>query len=312
MSKPKFRSGFVSIIGRPNAGKSTLLNRFVEGKVAIVSDKPQTTRTTVQGVLTLPHAQIVFIDTPGVHKAPALINQRMLGSVSGALQDRDVILLMADCLTPFNDEDQLAVDMIKDVKAPVLLVVNKIDGLHQKNKLLPVLEQYKSLHGFADFYPISAASGEGVPALRDAIVETLPEGPAMYPPDYLTDQPERFLAAELIREKLLIETRQEVPHSVAVVVEKWEDGKSLVKIAAVVYVERDGQKGIVIGSKGAMLKAIGTSARQEIETLIGKKVFLELFVKVRAEWRDSAQFLDSIDWRMAGGTELKDTPGDSE
>ena len=302
-----FRSGFVSIVGRPNAGKSTLLNAMVGDKLAIVSERPQTTRTSVQGVITLPDAQIVFIDTPGVHQAPALINRRMLDTVRAALQDRDAVLLMADALAPFNEEDQQALDMIRKLTAPVFLVLNKIDGVDHKQELLPRLEHYKSLYDFAEYYPVSALTGEGLPQLRDALVARLPEGPPYYPSDYLTDQPERFLAAELIREKILIETRQEVPHSVAVVVETWEDTKRLIRIAATIYVERAGQKGIVIGAKGAMLKSVGTLARQEIEKLTGKKIFLELFVKVRPDWRESAQFLDAIDWRSMHGVKVDES-----
>ena len=303
-----FRSGFVSIVGRPNAGKSTLLNAMVGDKLAIVSERPQTTRTSVQGVITLPDAQIVFIDTPGVHQAPALINRRMLDTVRAALQDRDAVLLMADALAPFNEEDQQALDMIRKLTAPVFLVLNKIDGVDHKQELLPRLEHYKSLYDFAEYYPVSALTGEGLPQLRDALVARLPEGPPYYPSDYLTDQPERFLAAELIREKILIETRQEVPHSVAVVVETWEDTKRLIRIAATIYVERAGQKGIVIGAKGAMLKSVGTLARQEIEKLTGKKIFLELFVKVRPDWRESPQFLDAIDWRSMHGVKVESEP----
>ena len=303
-----FRSGFVSIVGRPNAGKSTLLNAMVGDKLAIVSERPQTTRTSVQGVITLPDAQIVFIDTPGVHQAPALINRRMLDTVRAALQDRDAVLLMADALESFNEEDQQALDMIRKLTAPVFLVLNKIDRVDHKQELLPRLEHYKSLYDFAEYYPVSALTGEGLPQLRDGLVARLPEGPPYYPSDYLTDQPERFLAAELIREKILIETRQEVPHSVAVVVETWEDTKRLIRIAATIYVERAGQKGIVIGAKGAMLKSVGTLARQEIEKLTGKKIFLELFVKVRPDWRESAQFLDAIDWRSMHGVKVESEP----
>ena len=309
MSKhPPFRSGFVSIVGRPNAGKSTLLNALVGDKLAIVSERPQTTRTTVQGVITLPHAQIVFIDTPGVHQTPALINKRMLETVKAALRDRDVVLLVADALETFNDDDQQALEMVRHLTAPVFLVLNKIDGMDHKQELLPRLQHYQSLFEFAEYYPVSALTGEGLIPLRDAIVARLPEGPPYYPSDYITDQPERFLAAELIREKILVETRQEVPHSVAVVVDTWEDTKKLVRIAATIYVERAGQKGIVIGAKGAMLKNVGTLARVEIEKLTGKKVFLELFVKVRADWRESPQFLDAIDWRSMYGTKLEADP----
>jgi GTP-binding protein Era len=303
MSSTEFHSGFVSIIGRPNAGKSTLLNALVGGKLAIVSDKPQTTRTIVQGVLTMPEAQIVFLDTPGIHESSSLLNRRMMENVRMALEDRDVVLLIADASSTFGEEEKKAAELLQDVKAPVLLVLNKIDRVADKAKLLPRFQQYQELREFDEFIPISALTGEGVDVLREAIVKRLPVGPQYFPSDYLTDQPERFLAAELIREKILIETRQEVPHSVAVMVEAWEDKPNLTRIAAVIYVERPGQKGIIIGAQGAMLKKIGTEARKEIEALLSKKVFLELFVKVQPAWRESAQFLDAIDWRSLRGTE---------
>jgi GTP-binding protein Era len=303
MSSTEFHSGFVSIIGRPNAGKSTLLNALVGGKLAIVSDKPQTTRTIVQGVLTMPEAQIVFLDTPGIHESSSLLNRRMMETVRMALEDRDVVLLIADASSTFGEEEKQAAELLKDVKAPVLLVLNKIDRVADKGKLLPRFQQYQELREFDQFIPISALTGEGVDVLREAIVKRLPEGPQYFPSDYLTDQPERFLAAELIREKILIETRQEVPHSVAVMVEAWDDKPHITRIAALIYVERPGQKGIIIGAQGAMLKKIGTEARKEIEALLSKKVFLELFVKVQPAWRESAQFLDAIDWRSLRGTE---------
>jgi GTP-binding protein Era len=305
MPANRFVSGFVAIVGRPNAGKSTLLNKLTGSKLAIVSSKPQTTRTQVQGVATLPHAQIVFLDTPGIHEAPTLLNRRMLDTVKSTLEDRDVVLLVADCISPLSDEDKHAVELIHGVRSPVLLVLNKIDRLNDKRKLLPRIEQYRSLHEFADYIPVSATQGEGIEQLRDAIVARLPEGQRYFPSDYLTDQPERFLAAELIREKILRETHQEVPHSIAVLVENWEDTPRIVRIAATIYVERPGQKGIVIGAKGAMLKKIGAAARHEIETLLSRKVYLELFVKVRPDWRDSPEFLNAIDWRSMRGTELE-------
>lgn len=302
------RSGFVSIVGRPNAGKSTLLNALIGGKLAIVSSKPQTTRTMIQGVLTLPEAQVIFVDTPGIHKSTSLLNQRMMDTVRTALEERDAIVLVVDCLSPFHEDDQAALDALKTVKAPVILAANKVDRLENKSELLPLLDRYKSQFDFAEYFPISALTGEGLDSLRAAIVERLPEGPQYFPSDYLTDQPERFLAAELIREKILHETRQEVPHSVAVVVETWQDQKRLVRISATIYVERPGQKGIIIGAQGAMMKTIGAAAREEIEALLGKKVFLELFVKVQPGWRENPRFLDAIDWRTMRGTELKADP----
>jgi GTPase len=299
-----FRSGFASLIGRPNAGKSTLLNALAGEKLAIVSDKPQTTRTTIQGVVNAPGAQIVFIDTPGIHKSTTLFNQRMMQTVRAALEDRDVLLYVADASIPFSTEDAESVSVLKDLSTPVLLVANKIDQVQDKRKLLPFIEQFKAVREFDEYLPVSATSGEGLDRVRDAIVSRLPEGPALFSADHLTDQPERFLAAELIREQILRQTRQEVPHSVAVLIDRWEEAANITKIAATIYVERDGQKAIVIGAGGATLKKIGTQARHEIEKMHGRKVFLELFVKVQKDWRENPEFLRAIDWRSMRGGEL--------
>ncbi len=304
-----FRSGFASLIGRPNAGKSTLLNALIGEKLAIVSEKPQTTRTTIQGVVNLPGAQIVFIDTPGIHKSTTLFNKRMMETVRSALEDRDLLLYVADASVPFSTEDSEAVSVLKDLSTPVLLLANKIDRVQDKRKLLPFIEQFKALREFDEYIPVSATTGEGLDRVRDAIVSRLPEGPSYFPVDHLTDQPERFLAGELIREQILRQTRQEVPHSVAVLIERWEESAKLDKtkitrIAATIYVERDGQKAIVIGAGGAALKKIGTLARHEIEKMLGRKVFLELFVKVQKDWRENPEFLNAIDWRSMRGGEL--------
>jgi GTP-binding protein Era len=304
-----FRSGFASLIGRPNAGKSTLLNALIGEKLAIVSEKPQTTRTTIQGVVNLPGAQIVFIDTPGIHKSTTLFNKRMMETVRSALEDRDLLLYVADASVPFSTEDSEAVSVLKDLSTPVLLLANKIDRVQDKRKLLPFIEQFKALREFDEYIPVSATTGEGLDRVRDGIVSRLPEGPSYFPVDHLTDQPERFLAGELIREQILRQTRQEVPHSVAVLIERWEESAKLDKtkitrIAATIYVERDGQKAIVIGAGGAALKKIGTLARHEIEKMLGRKVFLELFVKVQKDWRENPEFLNAIDWRSMRGGEL--------
>jgi GTP-binding protein Era len=296
-----FRSGFVSIIGRPNAGKSTLLNALVGQKVAIVADKPQTTRTSIQGVVTLPDAQIVFIDTPGIHKADTPLNKRLMDTVRTALEERDLLLFIADAAQPFGDEDRRAIDIARRTATPVLLVLNKIDLLKDKALLLPLIEQYKSAFEFAEYLPVSAAKGKGLDELRAAIVARLPEGPAYFPEDHVTDQPERFLAAELIREKVLLATRQEVPHSVTVTVDKWEETGRITRIFATIRVERDGQKAIVIGREGAMLKRIGTEARREMERLFGVKIYLDLHVRVQPGWREKASFLDALDWRTMAG-----------
>jgi GTP-binding protein Era len=299
------KSGFVSILGRPNAGKSTLLNQLIGAKIAIVANKPQTTRTSIQGVLTLPDAQIVFLDTPGIHKADSLLTKRMMDTVRAALGERDLLLLVVDVSRKFGEQDRHAVDLIRKADTPILLLLNKTDLLHKdKGPLLPLIEQYRALHEFAACIPISARSGDGVADLRQAIIERLPEGPAYFPADHITDQPERFLAAELIREKILQATREEVPHSVAVAVDSWEDTPKLIRIYATIYVERNGQKGIIIGAGGAMLKNIGTLARREMERLFGRHVYLDLHIKVQPRWREKPAFLAALDWRtMAGADE---------
>ncbi len=298
------KSGFVSILGRPNVGKSTLLNRLVGAKVAIVADKPQTTRSAIQGVLTLPEAQIVFLDTPGIHKADSLINKRMMDEVRAALEERDLLLLVADASRKFREEDAHAADLVKKTRTPVLLVLNKTDLLGKdKSAMLPVIEQYRGRHDFADYIPISARSGAGIDALREAILRRLPEGPAYFPADHVTDQPERFLAAELIREKILEAAREEVPHCVAVLVDSWEESPKLIRIYATIHVERDGQKGILIGAAGGMLRQIGTLARREMERMFGRRIYLDLHVKVQRNWREKPAFLAALDWRTMAGTD---------
>jgi len=298
-----FRSGFVSILGRPNAGKSTLLNALVGTKVSIVADKPQTTRTTIQGVLTSDRAQIVFADTPGIHRADSTINKRMMNTVRAALNDRDLLVFVADAAQELGVGDQEAVDLLRKTETPVILALNKIDLVKDKNRLLGRLDRYRGLHDFCEYVPVSAATGENLPTLLDVIVARLPLGPAYFPADHVTDQPERFLASELVREKILLETRQEVPHSVAVLVDKWEETPSLLRIFATVYVEKEGQKGILIGAGGVKLKRIGTLARQEMERFFTKRVFLDLRVKVQRQWREKGAFLDALDWRTMAGTD---------
>jgi GTPase len=297
----KFKSGFVSLIGRPNAGKSTLLNALVGQKVAIVADKPQTTRTSIQGVLTLPEAQVVFIDTPGIHKADTPLNKRLMDAVRAALEQRDLLLFLVDAARPFGEQDRHAVDLARKTNTPVILVLNKIDILKEKQRLLDLIEKYKAVYDFADYIPVSAKRGDGLDDLRRAILERLPEGPAYFPEDHVTDQPERFLAAELVREKVLLATRQEVPHSVAVIVDRWEEMPNLTRIYATIRVEREGQKAIVIGAGAAMLKKIGTLARQEMERLFGVKIYLDLHVRVQPGWREKPAFLNTLDWRTMAG-----------
>lgn len=298
-----FRSGFVSIIGRPNAGKSTLLNALIGQKLAIVTSKPQTTRNRIQGILNrkaakgLPAGQVIFIDTPGVHKPDTPMNRRMMEDVREALESRDVILLMVDVTQPFGGGDRYVLDLVRNTGGPVFLLLNKVDRLPDKRDLLPVIERYRQEFAFDEVFPISALKRNGLDALVEAILKRLPEGQPWFPRDQVTDQPERFLASEIIREKLLVSTQQEVPYATAVVVERWEEEPRLTRIAAAIFVERDGQKKIVIGKGGEMLKKIGTEARLELERMLGTKVFLELFVKVKANWRESRSFLEELDWR---------------
>lgn len=298
---PHYRSGFVAILGRPNAGKSTLLNALMGTKLAIVASKPQTTRTSIQGVLTTPEAQIVFIDTPGIHKAATLLHKHMMDAVRAAAESPDLVLFVIDALAPASDEDAHAIGMVKKTGAPAIAVLNKIDWLQEKPKLLEIIQRYRQMHEFAAYVPVSALKGQGLDELKREIVARLPEGPPMFPEDYLTDQPERFLAAEILREKILHVAKQEVPHAVAVGIDSWKDDGWLLRIAATILVERPGQKAIVIGAQGAALKKIGTAARQEMERTFGRKVFLETNVKVRPHWRENPAFLTMVDWRGGSG-----------
>ncbi|PYY14004.1 MAG: GTPase Era [Acidobacteria bacterium] len=301
-----FRSGFVSIIGRPNAGKSTLLNALVGEKVAIVTHKPQTTRHRIQGYVNVkggkgrPPGQIVLIDTPGVHKPDSPLGSRMMREVNAALEERDAVLLIVDATQPFGRGDQFVLDLLEKVTAPMILLLNKIDVI-EKPKLLEIIERYSKLRDFAEIIPISATKRKALDELIDAVIKRLPEGPRYFEKDQITDQPERALVAEMIRERVLIETGQEVPYAAAVKIERFEAGDKLTRIAAAIYCEREGQKAILIGKGGAMLKRIGTSARKQIERLVGTKVFLELFVKVRENWRSSEAALDELDWRNPAG-----------
>jgi GTPase len=297
-----FRSGFVSIIGRPNAGKSTLLNALVGEKVAIVTEKPQTTRTRIQGMLNVKAergtlaGQIVFIDTPGVHKPDSRLNRKMMQEIHAALESRDIILLMVDATERFGPADEHVLDLVKKTGGTIFLLLNKIDKL-LKEKLLPLIDYYSKLHEFTEIIPISAAKKQGLGLLVEKIIRALPQGPRYFPEDQFTDLPEKFIAAEIVREKILLKTGKELPYATAVVVERFEDSDKLIKIAAAIYCEREGQKGILIGKGGKKLKEIGTAARMELEELLGKKIFLELFVKVKPGWRQSAAFVEELDWR---------------
>jgi len=296
------RAGFVSIAGRPNAGKSTLLNALVGEKLAITAHQPQTTRTSIQGVLTTPESQIVLVDTPGIHASSTLFNQRMMNTVRGALKDRDLILYVADASKSVGDEDQRAAGMLSHF-GRALLVLNKIDRVEDKRLLLPLIERYMQIFPFIEALPVSARKGDGLDELKRVINQNLPEAPAFFPNDYLTDQPMRFLAAEIVREKVLRATSEEVPHAVAILIESWEEKPRLTRIAAAIHVERPGQKAILIGSQGQMLKRIGSEARLELERMLGHKVFLSLFVKVKPKWRDDPSFLNTMDWRSVLGSE---------
>ena len=297
------RSGFVTIIGRPNAGKSTLLNSLVGEKLAIVTHKAQTTRSRITGIVNVkrkakrPAGQVIFVDTPGVHKPADQLNKRMMQEVYDSLEGCDLILLIVDVTQKFGTGDEFVLEIVKRTKAKVFLLLNKID-LFEKTKLLAVIEEWSHRHDFAQIVPISAAKELGKEELLTAVVNALPEGPKYFPEDQITDQPERFIVAELIREQILINTAQEVPYASGVLIEKFEEGTKLSRISAVIFVEREGQKAIIIGKQGAMLKHIGTRARQQIERILGVKVFLELFVKVREGWRDNVHDVDqAIDWR---------------
>jgi GTP-binding protein Era len=302
VDEKSFRTGFVSIVGRPNAGKSTLLNALIGEKLAITARQAQTTRTAIQGVVTTDEAQIIFIDTPGIHRTDSLFNKRMMDTVRGALEERDLVLFVADAHMPVTEEDREATAVLRRAKQS-LLVLNKVDRLEDKRLLLPLMEQYGALHPFVEMVPVSARKGDGLEDLKRTITRYLPEGDPLFPPDYFTDQPMRFLAAEIIREKILRAAQKEVPHAVAVLIDKWEETPRLTRIAASIHVERPGQKAILIGKQGEMLKRVGTEARTEIEKLTGNRVFLSLFVKVKKNWREDPTFLHAMDWRAMVGSE---------
>ena len=292
------KTGFVSFVGRPNAGKSTLVNRLVGTKLAIVSDKPQTTRNRIRGVRNYPDAQVVFLDSPGIHRPLHRMNVRMVDTAVDTIREVDVLGLVVDVTEPPGKGDRYVLDLVKGARAPVFLILNKIDRI-KKSRLLPIIKQYGELGTFAEIVPISAQTGDNVDRLEHAIVDRLPEGEALYPADYLTDQPERFFAAEIVREKLLQFTHAEIPFSSAVVVDRFEepaagDAKPLLKLYCTIVVDRESQKPIVVGKGGTMIKAIGIAAREELEATFERKVHLELHVKVRAEWRDDERLLDEL------------------
>ena len=290
------KSGFVSFLGRPNAGKSTLLNRIVGQKLAIVSDKPQTTRTRVVGVKNYDgEGQVVFVDTPGVHKPTHRMNVRMVNVALEAMREVDVLTLVVDASVKQGPGDRYMLDLLKDVKTPTILALNKVD-LVAKHRLLPVLDHYQKAHPFVELVPLSATDGTNVDVLEKLLLRYLPEGEPLYPEDYLTDQPERFFASEIVREQVLQLTRDELPHSTAVVVDQFDEGgdDGIIKIYATILVDRESQKPIVVGKGGAMVKAIGSAARQELIHHFGQKVYLDLHVKVKSEWRNDDRLLDEL------------------
>ncbi|MEK3991232.1 GTPase Era [Robertmurraya sp. FSL R5-0851] len=292
------KSGFISIIGRPNVGKSTFLNRVIGQKIAIMSDKPQTTRNKVQGVLTTNDAQLVFIDTPGIHKPKHKLGDFMMKVAQNTLKEVDIVLFMVNAEEGFGRGEEFILDKFQSIKTPVFLVINKIDLVHP-DQLMEIIVSYKERYPFAEIIPISALEGNNLEVLLDVIKKYIPEGPQYYPADQVTDHPERFIVSELIREKALHLTREEIPHSLAVVIEKMEriEDKDVVHVMATIIVERDSQKGIVIGKQGSMLKEIGKRARQDIENLLGTKVFLELWVKVQKDWRNKMSQLRDFGFR---------------
>lgn len=296
MSKA-YKSGFVAIIGRPNVGKSTLLNQVIGQKIAIMSDKPQTTRNKIHGVYTTDRAQIVFLDTPGIHKPLSKLGNYMMKVAESTLSEVDAILFLVDVVEGIGGGDRYIIEQLKKVKTPVILVLNKIDQVHPE-ALLPIIVQYKDLYDFAEIVPISAINGNNVNTLLEQTVKYLDEGPQYYPEDQVTDHPEQFVCAELIREKILHLTREEIPHSIAVAIEDMKvQDNGVVHISAVIFVERDSQKGIIIGKQGALLKEVGRLARKDIETLLGSKTFLELWVKVKKDWRNHERVLRDLGFR---------------
>jgi GTP-binding protein Era len=288
------KSGFVSLVGRPNAGKSTLLNALVGAKVAIVSDKPQTTRNRITGVKNVPGVgQIVFVDTPGIHRPLHRMNVRMVDSAIDTIREVDVLAFVVDASAKPGKGDRFVLDVVKKARIPVVLVLNKID-LVAKPRLLPLIESYRRELDFKAIVPVSALSGDGVDVLEQALIANLPEGESLYPDDYLTDQPERVIAAEIVREKLLAHTRDELPFTTAVVVDRFEEGLKILKLFVTILVEQESHKPIVLGRRGEMIKRIGTEARQELERMFETKVFLDLHVKVKADWRDNERVLDDL------------------
>lgn len=295
---PMHKSGFVALIGRPNVGKSTLLNQILGQKVAIMSDKPQTTRNKIRGVYTTETEQIIFLDTPGIHKPKSRLGDWMVQSAREAFEEVDVVLFLVDAKEGLGPGDRFIIEQLKEVRTPVFLVVNKIDQVHPDD-LLPFIDEYRQLFPFKEVVPVSALYGNNTSTLLNVILKELSEGPAYYPSDYITDHPERFIVGELIREKVLHLTREEVPHSVAVIVEEMsqEEDSETILVRATIYTERSSQKGILIGKQGSLLKEVGRRARQEIQRLLGSKVYLDLWIKVKKDWRNEEFLLRQFGYR---------------
>lgn len=294
-NKQNYRSGYVALIGRPNAGKSTLLNHLVGEKIAAVSNKPQTTRHKIQGIVTTEEGQIVFVDTPGVHKPGYLLNRRMMATVHDALQSVDVVCLMRDATVSTGNGDRFVLDLVKQSEKPSILLLNKTDKQKDKTSLLPLMEFYGKEHDWREVVPISALKGDMIDTLLKAIIKHLPEGEPIFDADELTDQPMRVLVAEIVREKILQTTGEEIPYVTAVVTEKYDESDpTMTKIYCAIYVERNSQKPIIIGKGGAKLKRVGTEARKDIERFLGHKCYLQLFVKVEEDWRNKENSLDNL------------------
>jgi GTP-binding protein Era len=298
-----FHSGSVCILGRPNAGKSTLLNALVGEKLAIISPKPQTTRNRILGIINVakqknkPGGQVVLIDTPGVHKPDSSLGRKMMAEVREAMEGSNLILLLVDAVRP-DPKDKFVFELAKRSGTPVFLVLNKIDLLRgEKDKLLPMIDSFRQVHDFKEIIPLSARTRNGLNLLLEKVIANLPSGSKFFPEDQITDQPKRFMAAEIIREQVLFDTKEEVPYVTAVGIDQFEEGPKLTRIAATIYCERNGQKRILVGRSGQMLKKIGTAARLQIEKMVETKVFLELFVKVQPGWRESHAFVEELDWR---------------
>jgi GTPase len=290
------KAGFVSLIGRPNAGKSTLLNRLVGEKLAIVSDKPQTTRTRILGVRNYPDAQVVFLDTPGIHRPLHRMNVRMVDAALDTIREGDVLGLVVDAAEPEGKGDRFVLDLVKNVKVPVFLILNKIDRI-KKTRLLPMIERYQQEGVFAEIVPVSAATGDNVDRLERALIDRLPDGERLYPEDFVTDRPERFFAAEIVREKVLQFTHAEIPFASAVVIDRFEEPTGdppLLKLYCTIVVDRESQKPIVVGKGGDMVKRIGIAAREELERFFASKVYLDLHVRVKSEWREDDGVLTEL------------------